>query len=99
MSQQRAQSHGLATELMLDLANLQPGNRVLDVAAGSGDQTILAAQRVGPTGYVLATDIAASMLAITDQAARDAGLRNIETRVIDAQQLDLPAGSFDAAIS
>jgi ubiquinone/menaquinone biosynthesis C-methylase UbiE len=99
MSQQRAQSHGLATELMLDLANLQPGNRVLDVAAGTGDQTILAAQRVGPTGYVLATDIAASMLAITAQAARDAGLRNVETRVIDAQQLDLPPGSFDAAIS
>ena len=100
--QRRTQSHGPATEateLMLDLADLQPGGRVLDVAAGTGDQTVLAAQRVGPTGYVLATDLAAKMLEIAAQAARDAGLTNVETRVMDAQQLDLAPDSFDAAIS
>ena len=97
--QRRTQSHGPATELMLDLADLQPGGRVLDVAAGTGDQTVLAAQRVGPTGYVLATDLAATMLEIAAQAARDAGLTNVETRVMDAQQLDLAPDSFDAAIS
>jgi ubiquinone/menaquinone biosynthesis C-methylase UbiE len=48
--------------MMLDLAEVRTGSRVLDVAAGTGDQTILAAQRVGLTGYVLATDISAILL-------------------------------------
>jgi cyclopropane fatty-acyl-phospholipid synthase-like methyltransferase len=50
---------GQATEVMLDMAEVGPGARVLDVAAGAGGQTIAAAKRVGSTGYVLATDIAA----------------------------------------
>src|SRR5215510_3673732 len=95
----RAQSVGPATELMLDLANLVTGSRVLDVAAGTGDQTILAARRVGPTGSVLATDIAADMLTIAAEAAIQAGLSNVTTHVMDAQQVDLEAQSFDAAIS
>jgi cyclopropane fatty-acyl-phospholipid synthase-like methyltransferase len=51
---------GTATELMLDMAGVEPGSRVLDVAAGAGDQTLQAAKRVGPAGFVLATDIAGS---------------------------------------
>ena len=70
--------------MMLDLAEVRTGSRVLDVAAGTGDQTVMAAQRVGPTGYVLATDISSSMLKVAADAARAAGLTNIETRVMDA---------------
>jgi ubiquinone/menaquinone biosynthesis C-methylase UbiE len=95
----RAQSVGLATDMMLDMANLAIGSRVLDVAAGTGDQTILAARRVGPTGSVLATDIAAKMLKIAAQAAHEAGLGNVTTRVMDAQRLDVEPESFDAVIS
>ena len=95
----RAQSVGLATDVMLDMANLVIGSRVLDVAAGTGEQTILAARRVGPTGSVLATDIAANMLEIAAEAARQAGLSNVTIRVMDAQQLDVDPDSFDAAIS
>jgi ubiquinone/menaquinone biosynthesis C-methylase UbiE len=84
---------------MLDLAGIEPGDRVLDVAAGTGEQTLLVARRVGPTGSVLATDIAARMLTIADEAARQAGLANVETRVVDARSLDLGPESFDAAIS
>ena len=58
----RVEFQGPATEMMLDLAGIRTGSRVLDVAAGTGDQTVMAAQRVGPTGYVLATDISANML-------------------------------------
>ncbi|HEX6510669.1 MAG TPA: class I SAM-dependent methyltransferase [Chloroflexota bacterium] len=87
-----------ATELMLDLAGVQPGSRVLDVAAGTGDQSIDAAQRVGPSGYVLATDLSESMLKAAAEAAHQAGLANMETRVADGQQLDLEPDSFDAAI-
>lgn len=94
----RAQAMGPLTEMMLDLAGVGPGSRVLDVAAGTGEQTLLAARRVGPTGAVLATDIAASMLAAAAEAAREAGLSNVETRVMDARSLDLEPESFDAAI-
>jgi cyclopropane fatty-acyl-phospholipid synthase-like methyltransferase len=72
-----------ATEQMLDAAGLRPGARVLDLAAGSGDQTILAARRIGPSGSVLAVDISASMLAAAEEAFRNAGLSNVETLVSD----------------
>jgi ubiquinone/menaquinone biosynthesis C-methylase UbiE len=94
----RAEVTGPANEMMLDLADLRTGNRVLDVAAGTGDQTLMAAQRVGAAGYVLATDISASMLKIAAEAARDAGLTNIGTKVMDAENIDLDADSFDTVI-
>lgn len=95
---QRAKVNAFADEMMLDLANLRAGSRVLDVAAGTGEQTIRAAQRVGPSGYVLATDVSASMLNLAAEAIRDAGLSNVETRVMDAANIDLEADSFDAVI-
>jgi ubiquinone/menaquinone biosynthesis C-methylase UbiE len=94
----RAEISGAANEMMLDLADLRAGDRVLDVAAGTGDQTLMAAQRVGPTGYVLAIDLSASMLKIADEALRNAGLTNVETRVLDAEKIDLDPDSFDAVI-
>ena len=94
----RQQIFGAATETMLDVANVQPGSRVLDVAAGTGESTLMAARRVGPTGYVLAADISASMLKLAADAARDTGLTNVETRVMDAKNIDLDADSFDAVL-
>src|SRR5690242_6190132 len=95
---QRGEVTGPATEMMLNLANLRAGNRVLDVAAGTGDQTLMAARRVGPRGYVLATDISTSMLNVAAEAVRNAGLTNVETRVMDAENIDLDADSFDAVM-
>lgn len=88
------------TEHMFDLAQIEPGFRVLDVAAGAGagDQTLEAARRVGQTGYVLATDISADILAFAADNAHKAGLTNIDTKVADAEELGLPAADFDAAI-
>jgi ubiquinone/menaquinone biosynthesis C-methylase UbiE len=94
----RAQDLGPITERMLDLAGIAPGYRVLDVAAGTGEQTLLAARRVGSNGTVLATDIADRMLAHLRAAAEEAGLANVETRLMDARQLELEPESFDAAI-
>ncbi len=91
---------GPATEQMLDLARIKAGSRVLDIAAGAGEQSISAARRVGPTGHVLATDIAPALLDYALADARAAGLSNIETRELDGEALgDLPAASFDAVIS
>ena len=94
----RNEAYGPATEMMLELVDLRAGNRVLDVAAGTGDQTLLAARRVGPTGYLLAIDISTNMLNITTDAVRKAGLTNVETRIMDAESLDLDPDSFDAVI-
>lgn len=95
----RAQALGPLTELMLDLAGVTVGSQVLDLGAGTGDQTLLAARRIRPGGMVLATDISASMLALTQEAARAADLPNVQTRVMDAQRIELEAGSFDAAMA
>jgi hypothetical protein len=69
------------------------------VAAGGGSQTLAAARRVGPDGRVLATDISSNILAFAERSAREAGLRNVETRVLDGEQLDVEPGTFDAVIS
>jgi ubiquinone/menaquinone biosynthesis C-methylase UbiE len=90
---------GPATELMLDMAGIATGNRVLDVAAGAGEQTLRIARRVGPTGYVLATDIAPNILAYAQRAAQQEGLSNLDTRVMDGETLDLERAAFDAVIS
>jgi SAM-dependent methyltransferase len=90
---------GEATELMLDMAGIERGSRVLDIAAGAGGQTLRAAERVGPTGAVLATDISPGILAYAERAARAAGLANVATREMDGEELDVEAGSFDAVIS
>jgi SAM-dependent methyltransferase len=90
---------GPATDVMLDAAKIGPGHRVLDVAAGAGDQTLQAAERVGPTGHVLATDISPNILTFAAENARRAGHGNVETRVLDGEELDVPAGTFDAVIS
>jgi len=90
---------GEATEAMLDMAGVVPAARVLDVAAGAGGQTLAAARRVGPEGHVLATDISSNILAFAERSAREAGLGNVETQVLDGEQLDVQAGAFDAVIS
>jgi len=94
----RQQIYGTATEMMLDLASVQWGSRVLDVAAGTGESTLMAAGRVGPTGYVLAADISASMLNAAAEVARKESLTNVETRVMNADNLALDADAFDAVI-
>jgi ubiquinone/menaquinone biosynthesis C-methylase UbiE len=92
---------GDATEAMLDLARVGPGCRVLDVAAGAGEQSLTAARRVGAGGHVLATDISPALLAYARRDAEAAGLGDIvATQEIDGEGLAaLPAASFDVAIS
>jgi ubiquinone/menaquinone biosynthesis C-methylase UbiE len=87
-----------ATEEMLLAAGLKSGDHVLDLAAGTGDQSILAARKVGPGGIVLATDLSLEMLNVAAKRAQQEELTNIITRVMDAEQLNLEERSFDAVI-
>lgn len=87
-----------ATETMIDMARITPGARVLDVAAGAGDQTLDIAQRVGPAGSVLATDLSATILEMAARNAQQAGLANVQTRLADGEALPLDDASFDAVV-
>ncbi len=91
---------GPATEMMFDMTNVQTGSRVLDVAAGAGDQTLAAARRTGPTGYVLATDLSPAILEHAATNAKLAGFDHVETLVKDGEALgEIKAQPFDAVIS
>jgi len=87
------------SDRLVERAGVAPGSRVLDVAAGYGEPSLTAARVAGPNGKVVATDIAAEMLAYGRERAAAAGLDNIEFVQSDAVSLDFPAGSFDAAVS
>ena len=91
---------GDATEAMIEMAGIDRGHRVVDVAAGAGEQSLRIARQVGPQGRVLVTDIAPDLL---DRAAADAaaeGLDQVETLELDGEALDtLEPGSFDAVVS
>lgn len=86
------------TDAMLDMAGINPGAAVLDVAAGAGDQTQDIARRVGPTGQVLATDLSPVILALARQNALKADLHNVQTLVADAEDLAVEPASFDAVV-
>lgn len=87
------------TPAMLDAAGIAPGSRVLDIAAGAGDQTLAIARRIGPGGHVLATDISPRILALAQDKLRVAGFAQASTRSADAQALGLTGAGFDAAVS
>jgi enediyne biosynthesis protein CalE5 len=87
------------SDRMVELAGVEPGSRVLDVAAGYGEPSLSAARAAGPEGTVVATDISAEMLGYGRERAREEGLENIEFQESDAAGLDFPAESFDAALS
>ena len=87
------------SESLVALAGVEPGGRVLDVAAGYGEPSLTAARAVGAEGRVVATDISAEMIAYGRERAAGAGLENIEFVESDAASLSFPQESFDAALS
>lgn len=84
-----------AHEAVLAMAQPRTGEQALDVACGTGFLTRPLADAVGESGSVVATDISDEMVRITAEAARDAGLANVEARRMDAERLALPDAAFD----
>jgi ubiquinone/menaquinone biosynthesis C-methylase UbiE len=84
---------------LVELANIKPGDKVLDIATGIGEPAITAAKRVGSNGHVMATDISPLMLTIARQRAASMGIGNImEFKEGDAETIVLPSSSFNGVI-
>ena len=86
------------SERCLEMVALQPGERVLDIATGTGVAAFVAAERVGPQGEVVATDISQRMVDAVQQEAERRGVSNMSYERVDAEELGFPGGSFDAAL-
>ncbi len=80
----------------MELMSLEPGDRLLDVACGTGALAIPAAKQVGSSGQVTATDYSPRMVAQAQKEAQASGLSNLLFACMDAQSLHFPDGSFDA---
>jgi len=83
---------------LLDAVSLQPGERVLELAAGLGETGMLAAEQVAPMGGVIISDQAETMLAGARERAQALDLNNIEFQVLNAEWIDLPVASVDAVL-
>jgi SAM-dependent methyltransferase len=93
----RADAH--ISQRLVELADVQPGHCVLDVACGYGEPALTAARAAGPQGRVIATDISAEMLVFGRERAATAGVSNVEFVEAEAASLEFPSASFDAAVS
>jgi ubiquinone/menaquinone biosynthesis C-methylase UbiE len=86
------------SQWLVNAIDPQPGERVLELAAGPGETGFIAAQRIGPEGRLLCTDQAPEMIEVARRRASELELSNVDFAVIDAQRLELVPGSFDAAL-
>ena len=82
-----------------ELGSLEAGERVLDLGCGSGTDTLIAAQMVGPAGSVTGIDMTPEMLAKARGAVAEAGVANVELLEAEAERLPFPGASFDVVIS
>ncbi len=79
-------------------AELQPGERVLDLGCGAGLDSILAAQIVGTQGHVFSVDLAPGMVAATRSVVEESGLRNVTVIEAPAEHIPLPDHDLDVAV-
>lgn len=84
---------------LVEAAGLRPGDRVFEVGAGKGAVTVPAAEAVGPTGYVEATDRAAGMLTALQGEVARRGLAQVRVRAGDAQEPTADGADFDVALA
>ncbi len=89
---------GRVNDWLAEKADPQPGQTVLEVAAGPGDLGLQIAERVGRDGRVISTDFAPEMVDVARRQGEARGLTNVEHRVLDAESMDLEDGSVDGAV-
>ena len=83
---------------MLEQLMLQPGQRVLELAAGDGDTGFLAAELIRPGGTLVCSDASEAMLSVARARAHRLGIDNVEFRQLELEWIDLPAAAVDAVL-
>jgi SAM-dependent methyltransferase len=83
---------------MIEQARLQPGHRVLELAAGPGDTGFLAAELIRPGGTLMSTDATETMLMVARARAAEMGIENVEFKRIELEWIDLDTASVDAVL-
>jgi len=86
-----------AQDLLLRLAGIRPGERVIELASGTGLVTFRIAEQLAGTGHLVATDISQKMVDVVRSRAEREGIP-VDARRMDAEALDFPDGSFDVAL-
>lgn len=86
-----------AQDKLLDMANLQPGERIIDTACGTGLVSFPAAEKVGSAGFVLATDISDGMVQLGEEIAQEKKYSNIRFERMDAEELTISDAEYDVA--
>jgi ubiquinone/menaquinone biosynthesis C-methylase UbiE len=86
------------SEWLVDALDPKPGQTILELAAGTGETGFLAAARIGDSGKLISTDFAPKMVEAARAESERLGLANVEPRVLDAEDMDLPDDSVDAVL-
>lgn len=86
------------SDWLVDQIDPQPGDTVLELAAGPGETGFLAAERIGASGLLISTDVGSGMVEAAQRGAEALGLANVQCRIMDAQRIDLPDHSLDGII-
>jgi SAM-dependent methyltransferase len=89
---------GVVSAAMIDALDLQPGERVLELAAGPGDTGFMAAELIAPGGTLICSDVAEAMLDVARGRAAAQGIGNVEFRQLDLEFIDLPTADVDAVL-
>jgi SAM-dependent methyltransferase len=96
---QDVREHGMPVSVWLvEQLGLQPGERVLELAAGPGDTGFLAAELIRPGGTLISSDGAEAMLAVARERAQEYGIDNVEFKRLELEWIDLETASIDAAL-
>jgi ubiquinone/menaquinone biosynthesis C-methylase UbiE len=85
-------------EWLVDRLDPQPGQTILDLAAGTGETGFLAARRLGSDGRLISSDFSPQMVAAAERVAKELSVESAEFRILDAEQLDLGDGSVDGVL-
>lgn len=88
----------VVNDRLVDMTELNTGDKALDIATGYGEPLVTVAERVGPTGNVVATDLSPEMIELAREHIVDRGLANVTFYVANGETLEVPEGDFDAAL-
>jgi SAM-dependent methyltransferase len=91
-------SAAVVSAWLVDHVDPQPGQTILELAAGPGDTGLMAAELVGPGGKLISSDASEEMLAVAQRRAQELGLQNVEFKVMDGEWIDLPTASVDGVL-